>query len=211
MSRSPSPTNSNHATQVDLENQDVYSAGPSHPSKRESPHEPSGSLPDSQYAPRTTKFWIIMLCNYFSLFLVALDRTIITTAIPRITDEFNSLGDIGWYGSAYMLASAISQPLFGRIYKFYDMKWVFMTNTILFAAGSALCGAAPDSKALIAGRAIAGFSSAAIFSGSMLIVIPMVPLHKRPMFQAVNGMIFGVAAVLGPLIGGAFTDGATWR
>lgn len=86
-----------------------------------------------------------------------------------------------------------------------------MTNTILFAAGSALCGAAPDSKALIAGRAIAGFSSAAIFSGSMLIVIPMVPLHKRPMFQAVNGMIFGVAAVLGPLIGGAFTDGATWR
>jgi MFS family permease len=152
-----------------------------------------------------------MLCNYLSLFLVALDRTIITTAIPRITDEFNSLGDIGWYGSAYMLASAISQPLFGRIYKFYDMKCVFMTNAVLFAAGSALCGAAPNSKAFIAGRAIAGFASAAIFSGSMLIVIPLVPLHKRPIFQAVNGMIFGVASVLGPLIGGGFTDGATWR
>ena len=152
-----------------------------------------------------------MLCNYLSLFLVALDRTIITTAIPRITDEFNSLGDIGWYSSAYMLASAISQPLFGRIYKFYDMKWVFMTSAVLFAAGSAICGAAPTSKAFIAGRAIAGFSSAAIFSGSILIVIPLVPLHKRPMFQAVNGLIFGVTAVLGPLIGGGFTDGATWR
>lgn len=179
MSRSLSPTNSNRTSPVDdLEKQDASSTDkvPSHQGK------PPG--PGDQYAPRTAKFWTIMLCNYLSLFLVALDRTIITTAIPRITDEFNSLGDIGWYGSAYMLASAISQPLFGRIYKYYDMKWVFLTNAVLFAAGSAICGAAPNSKAFIAGRAIAGFSSAAIFSGRCLLLFRWSPcirdLCSRP-------------------------------
>ncbi|BDD55102.1 hypothetical protein MAP00_000655 [Monascus purpureus] len=66
-----------------------------------------------------------MFSNVLCLFLVALDRTIVTTAIPRITGDFNSLGDIGWYGSAYMLTSATSQLLFGRLYKLYGMKWSF--------------------------------------------------------------------------------------
>ncbi|KAJ5707737.1 hypothetical protein N7488_007538 [Penicillium malachiteum] len=166
---------------------------------------------DIQYHPRTLKFWLIMFCNFLALFLVALDRTIIATAIPRITDEFHRLGDIGWYGSAYMLASASSQMLFGRIYKFYNMKWVFSSSIVLFEIGSAICGAAPTSNAFIAGRAIAGFASAGIFSGCMLILISMVPLHKRPMFQGLFGAVFGIASVMGPLVGGAFTSGVTWR
>ncbi|KAJ6016040.1 hypothetical protein N7540_010631 [Penicillium herquei] len=166
---------------------------------------------DVQYHPRTLKFWLIMLCNFLALFLVALDRTIIATAIPRITDEFHRLGDIGWYGSAYMLASASSQMLFGRIYKFYNMKWVFSSSIVLFEFGSAICGAAPTSSAFIAGRAIAGFASAGIFSGCTLILISMVPLHKRPMFQGLFGAVFGIASVMGPLVGGAFTSGVTWR
>lgn len=152
-----------------------------------------------------------MLCNFLSLFLVALDRTIVTTAIPRITDEFKSLGDIGWYGSAYMLTSATSQLLFGRIYKLYSMKRVFLTTVVIFEIGSAICGAAPNSNAFIAGRAIAGFASAGVFSGCMLITIPLVPLHKRPMFQSMFGAVFGIASVMGPLIGGGFTSGVTWR
>lgn len=78
---------------------------------------------EQAYKPKTLKFWIIMLSNFLALFLVALDRTIVATAVPRITDAFNSQGDIGWYASAYMLTSASSQLLFGRIYKFYDLKW----------------------------------------------------------------------------------------
>ncbi|KAJ5659856.1 hypothetical protein N7507_006307 [Penicillium longicatenatum] len=152
-----------------------------------------------------------MLCNFLSLLLVALDRTIIATAIPRITDEFHSLGDIGWYGSAYMLASASAQLLFGRIYKFYDMKWVFLSSVVVFEIGSAVCGAAPTSNAFIAGRAIAGFASAGIFSGCMLIIIPLVPLHKRPMYQGLFGAVFGIASVMGPLVGGGFTSSVTWR
>ena len=172
---------------------------------------PPGGPPGGQYNPKSLQFWLIMLCNFLALFIVALDRTILTTAIPRITDEFKSLGDIGWYGSAYMLTSATSQLVFGRIYKFYNMKSVFLTTVIVFEIGSAICGAAPTSNAFIAGRAIAGFASAGVFSGCMLIIIPLVPLHKRPMFQAMFGAVFGIASVAGPLIGGGFTSGVTWR
>ena len=80
------------------------------------------SIPDL-YKPKTLKFWLILLSNFLALFLVALDRTIISTAVPRITDDFKSLGDIGWYGSAYMLTTSASQLIYGRVYKFYDMKW----------------------------------------------------------------------------------------
>lgn len=166
---------------------------------------------ESQYQPKTLKFWLILFCVFFSLFLVALDRTIFATAIPRITDEFHSLGDIGWYGSAYLLASASSQMLYGRIYKYYDIKRVFLSTIVLFEIGSAICGAAPSSNAFIAGRVIAGFASAGIFSGCTLVLISMVPLEKRPTYQGFFGAIFGISAVLGPLIGGAFTSGVTWR
>lgn len=85
--------------------------------------KPPGGNPDENFKPKSLRFWLIMLSNFLAIFLVALDRTIIATAIPRITDDFKSLGDIGWYGSAYMLTTAASQLLFGRIYKFYDTKW----------------------------------------------------------------------------------------
>ncbi|KAB5571953.1 major facilitator superfamily domain-containing protein [Coniochaeta sp. 2T2.1] len=173
----------------------------------------AGGLPGEEdlYKPKTLKFWSIMMCNFLALFLVALDRTIIATAVPRITDEFGSLGDIGWYNSAYMLTTSCSQLVFGRIYKHYNMKWSFLISIVLFEVGSAICGGAPNSKSLIAGRAIAGAASAGIFTGCLMIMIPMVPLHKRPMFQGLFGMTFGLASVLGPLIGGGFTASVSWR
>lgn len=77
---------------------------------------------EKNFKPKTFKFWSVMLSIYLALFLVAIDRTIIGTAIPQITQEFNSLGDIGWYGSAYQLTTAASQLVFGRVYKFYEVK-----------------------------------------------------------------------------------------
>lgn len=87
---------------------------------------------EDHFKPKTFKFWMILFSNFLALFLVALDRTIVATAVPRITDEFHSLGDIGWYGSAYMLTTSASQLLFGRIYKFYSMKW-FVTSIVVSA------------------------------------------------------------------------------
>ncbi|RDA95262.1 hypothetical protein CP533_1848 [Ophiocordyceps camponoti-saundersi (nom. inval.)] len=166
---------------------------------------------EENYKPKTFKFWLIVLSAFVSMFLVALDRTILSTAIPRITDDFRSLGDIGWYGSAYMLTTAAFQLLFGRIYKFYDLRVTFLWCIVVFEVGSAICGAAPTSPIFILGRAIAGLGSAGITTGTMMIIIPMVPLHKRPMFQSLFGVIFGISSVAGPLIGGAFTERVTWR
>ncbi|KAL2786252.1 major facilitator superfamily domain-containing protein [Aspergillus keveii] len=178
-----------------------------------SPEQPPDEYADAErnYQPRSLKFWSIILGMYLAIFLVALDRTIIATAIPAITDEFHSISDIGWYGSSYMLTSASFNPIFGRLYQLYSTKWTFLSSIVVFEVGSALCGAAPNSTAFIVGRAIAGLGSAGIFSGGMMIIIPLVPLRKRPMFTSIFGMTFGVSSVIAPIIGGAFTDSVTWR
>lgn len=105
-----------------------------------------------------------------------------------------------------MLTAACFFPISGRIYQLYSTKWVFLLSIVIFEAGSALCGAAPNSIAFIIGRAIAGLASAGIFSGGMMIILPLVPLRKRPVFTSIFGMAFGLASVLGPIIGGTFTD-----
>ncbi|KAI5866509.1 MFS general substrate transporter [Durotheca rogersii] len=166
---------------------------------------------EANYKPKTLKFWSVLLSIYLALFLVSLDRTIIGTAIPQITQEFNSLGDIGWYGSAYQLTTAASQLIFGRVYRFYEVKRTFLATVALFEIGSVICGAAPTSIAFIIGRAIAGVGSAGIFTGVMMIMLSLVPLRKRPVFQSIFGTVFGISSVIGPLIGGAFTDSVTWR
>ncbi|KAI0100350.1 major facilitator superfamily domain-containing protein [Nemania sp. FL0031] len=181
------------------------------PAQSSSPMRPPDDDAEQRFQPKSFKFWSVMISIFLALFLVALDRTIIGTATPQITEEFHSLGDIGWYGSAYQLTTAASQLLFGRVYKFYEIKTTFLITVALFEIGSVLCGAAPNSVVFIVGRAIAGLGGAGIFSGVTIIMIGMVPLRKRPMFQGLFGTIFGLASVLGPLVGGALTDAATWR
>jgi MFS family permease len=146
-----------------------------------------------------------------NMFSKALDNTIITTAIPRITDQFKSIDQVGWYGSAYLLTTCAFQLFFGKLYTFFSIKWVYLTALVIFEIGSAICGAAPNSAALIIGRAIAGVGSAGIFSGAILIVAATVPLRQRPTYMGLIGGMYGIASVAGPLMGGAFTDKLTWR
>ncbi|TGO82201.1 hypothetical protein BPOR_0892g00010 [Botrytis porri] len=165
---------------------------------------------DEQY-PGWRKSIATMLSLYLLTLIVALDRTILSTAIPAITIEFNTLEDIGWYASAYLLTSCATQLPFGKIYKFYNYKWVLMIAAVFFEAGSAICGSASNSKVFIVGRAIAGLGSSGIFNGAILVLKETVPLHRRPIFMSLLWCMFAVATVCGPLLGGLLTERVTWR
>jgi len=110
-----------------------------------------------------------------------------------------------------MLTSCAFQLFFGKVYTFYSTKLVFLIAVGFFEVGSALCGAAPNSISFIIGRAIAGFGSAGIFSGVIVVMVGSIPLHKRPAYQGGFEAVFSLASVVGPLLEGTVTTSATWR
>ena len=106
--------------------------------------------------PKALKLAMIVVALVLSIFLVALDMTIVATAIPKITDEFHSLDQVGWYGSAFFLTLGAFQSTWGKAYKYFPLKISFLVSIGIFELGSLICAAAPNSTALIIGRAIAG-------------------------------------------------------
>lgn len=130
-------------------------------------------------------------------FVVALDNTIIATAIPRITTVFDSLNDVGWYGSSYLLTTTSLQPTFGKIYQYFDVKFTYLLALFIFEVGSVICGAARNSTMLIVGRAVAGVGASALFSGGMTIIAYSVPLHRRPIYIGLLSSMFGISSVIG--------------
>ncbi|KAF3933335.1 hypothetical protein ABW19_dt0202467 [Dactylella cylindrospora] len=167
---------------------------------------------ESKY-PSGLKLTILTIGLCLTTFVIALDNSIIATAIPRITSQFNSIGDVGWYGSSYLLTQTSLQPSFGKIYTYFSIKWTYLIALFIFEVGSVICAAAPSSTAFIVGRAIAGVGASALFSGGMTIIGFTVPLRKRALYIAALSSMFGISSVIGPLLGGAFTDAEklTWR
>lgn len=106
---------------------------------------------------------------------------------------------------AYLLTTAGFQLVFGKLYTFFSIRWVFLAAIVIFELGSLVCGVAPSSTALIVGRAIAGLGSAGIFSGAYLIIAVSQPLEKRPTFQGLFGAMYGIASIVGPLMGECVT------
>ncbi|KAA8651484.1 MDR family MFS transporter [Aspergillus tanneri] len=165
---------------------------------------------DNNYA---TGVKVLMLISAVTLmtFLTLLDQSIIATAIPQITSQFHSLPDLGWYGSAYQLACASLQPLSGKLYASFPSKWMYLSCVAIFELGSLLCGIANSSKMLIVGRAVAGMGASGLNNGALSILANSTPLEKRPMHMGIMMGIAQMGLVIGPLLGGAFTEHVTWR
>ncbi|KAK0636634.1 major facilitator superfamily domain-containing protein, partial [Bombardia bombarda] len=161
--------------------------------------------------PKGISLILICLGLFLAVLCTGLDRLILATAIPKITSEFSSLPDIGWYGSAYLLTSCCFQLMYGKLYAEYNVKSLFVVALLIFEVGSVLCAAAPSSPVLILGRAVAGLGSSGLLTGALTILAHISPLHNRPKMLGAVGSAIGIAQIVAPTLGGVFTDYATWR
>ncbi|KAL6797194.1 major facilitator superfamily domain-containing protein [Trichoderma sp. SZMC 28013] len=179
-------------------------------SSAETPTSQDTEIDNSEY-PTGSRLVAIITALALAIFLVSLDLTIVATAIPKITDQFNGLLDIAWYSSAFFMTMGGFQSAWGKIYKYFPLKNSYLIAIFIFELGSLICAVAPSSTALIVGRGFAGVGAAGIGSGSYTIIGFSVSPKSRPMFTGIVGTSYGVAAAVGPLVGGAFSDKISWR
>ncbi|KAI1132465.1 major facilitator superfamily-domain-containing protein [Nemania abortiva] len=173
--------------------------------------EDAAPSPDTAEYPHGFKLAMIVVALVLSMFLISIDLTIVSTAIPKITDEFKSLLDVAWYGSAFFITIGSFQSTWGKAYKYFPLKIVFLLSIFIFELGSLVCAVAPNSHALIVGRALAGLGAAGVSGGTYTIIAFAAEPSKRPAYTGVLGATYGIASVVGPLVGGVLTDRVTWR
>ncbi|KDR69579.1 hypothetical protein GALMADRAFT_77246 [Galerina marginata CBS 339.88] len=165
-------------------------------------------------APGTKKgaaFWLSFVAVIVSIFLSALDLTAVATALPTITEQLNGGEEFIWVGSAYALASTAILPLSGRLADIFGRKPIMLLSIAFFAVGSALAGAAQNMNMLIAARTVQGIGGGGIINLSEIITSDLVPLAERGLYQGILGLTWAFASGIGPPIGGAFTEKASWR
>ena len=143
--------------------------------------------------------------------LASLDQTIVATALPTIVGELGGASKVSWVVTAYLLASTVVGPVYGKLGDLYGRKIVLQAAILLFLAGSVLCGAAQDMTQLIAFRAVQGVGGGGLMVVTIAAVADIIPPRDRGRYQGFLGGIFGVSTVVGPLLGGFIVENFSWR
>lgn len=150
---------------------------------------------------------IIMLSVMASLLLVALDQTIITTALGKIVEEYNAFSSLSWIVTAYLLTTTITVPIAGKLSDLFGRRTLLLIGVAIFALGSLASGLAGDINQLILWRAVQGIGGGIITANAFTIVGDLFAARERGKWQGIIGAVFGVSSVIGPLLGGWLTDG----
>ncbi|NTX99652.1 MDR family MFS transporter [Deinococcus sp. JMULE3] len=182
--------------------------------------EPEGRIDYAKTLDMPTKR-LILFGVLLGLFLSALDQTIVSTALPRITQELNGLSLYSWVTTAYLLTNTALVPIYGKLSDLYGRKPILMIGIVIFLIGSALCGLAGEPflgnlfgggmMQLVVFRGLQGVGAAALGSVAFAIIADLFEPVDRPRYQGLFGAVFGLSSVIGPLLGGFLTDQVSWR
>ncbi|MFI5508231.1 DHA2 family efflux MFS transporter permease subunit [Mycobacterium sp. NPDC051804] len=154
---------------------------------------------------------VIFVAVLLGMLLAALDQTIVATALPTVVADLGGAGHQSWVVTSYLLASTIVTAIVGKLGDLFGRKTVFQVAILFFIAGSVLCGLAGSMTMLVASRALQGIGGGAMMVTAMAVIGEVIPLRERGRYQGALGAVFGVTTVIGPLLGGFFTDHLTWR
>jgi EmrB/QacA subfamily drug resistance transporter len=154
---------------------------------------------------------LIFVAVLLGMLLAALDQTIVATALPTVVADLGGAGHQSWVVTSYLLASTIVTAIVGKLGDLFGRKAVFQVSVVFFLVGSVLCGLSESMTMLVASRALQGIGGGAVMVTAMAVIGEVIPLRERGRYQGALGAVFGVTTVIGPLLGGFFTDHLTWR
>jgi EmrB/QacA subfamily drug resistance transporter len=153
----------------------------------------------------------IFVAVLLGMLMAALDQTIVATALPTIVADLGGAGHQSWVVTSYLLASTIMTALAGKLGDLFGRKRVFQAAVVFFVVGSVLCGLAQSMAMLVGARALQGIGGGGLMVTATALIGEVIPLRDRGRYQGAMGAVFGVTTVIGPLLGGYFTDHLTWR